>query len=147
MPFEKTPGTEVMESVLTWPMRSMRSHVDRPRRMLMLRFDHEISATKEARGGRRITSSEPSGRRWRVRNEAKAEREEHIKNVMAKNTTVAENGIQGSFAPITEHSPAAWPANSIHLSLQGKGGVGKSLIASILAQYFTDRCREIQCID
>ena len=58
---------------------------------------------------------------------------------MAKNTTVAENGIQGSFAPVTEHSPAECPANSIHLSLQGKGGVGKSLIASILAQYFTDR--------
>jgi hypothetical protein len=66
---------------------------------------------------------------------------------MAKNTTVAENGIQGFFAPITENSPAACPANSIHLSLQGKGGVGKSLIASILAQYFIDRCREIQCID
>lgn len=37
--------------------------------------------------------------------------------------------------------------NSIHLSLQGKGGVGKSLIASILAQYFRDRGREIHCID
>jgi hypothetical protein len=66
---------------------------------------------------------------------------------MAKNTTVAENGIQGSFVPVTENIPAARPGNSIHLSLQGKGGVGKSLIASILAQYFADRRREIQCID
>ena len=28
---------------------------------------------------------------------------------------------------------------SIHLSLQGKGGVGKSLVASLLAQYFRHR--------
>jgi len=37
--------------------------------------------------------------------------------------------------------------NAIHLSLQGKGGVGKSLIASILAQYFNARDKRIQCID
>jgi hypothetical protein len=37
--------------------------------------------------------------------------------------------------------------NSIHLSLQGKGGVGKSLIASVLAQYFRDRGRDVRCID
>ena len=37
--------------------------------------------------------------------------------------------------------------NSIHLSLQGKGGVGKSLIASILAQYFQHTQRDLQCID
>ena len=35
----------------------------------------------------------------------------------------------------------------IHLSLQGKGGVGKSLVASILAQYFRSSGRAIQCID
>ena len=28
---------------------------------------------------------------------------------------------------------------SVHLSLQGKGGVGKSLVASLLAQYFRHR--------
>jgi CobQ/CobB/MinD/ParA nucleotide binding domain. len=38
-------------------------------------------------------------------------------------------------------------ANSIHLSLQGKGGVGKSLVASILAQYFRARGRAVRCID
>ena len=37
--------------------------------------------------------------------------------------------------------------NSIHLSLQGKGGVGKSFIASILAQYFRARQKAVCCID
>ncbi len=36
---------------------------------------------------------------------------------------------------------------AIHLSLQGKGGVGKSLVASILAQYFLSRSRVVNCID
>ena len=36
---------------------------------------------------------------------------------------------------------------TIHLTLQGKGGVGKSLVASILAQYFRHRGTEIHCLD
>ena len=36
---------------------------------------------------------------------------------------------------------------TIHLTLQGKGGVGKSLVASILAQYFRHHGKEIHCID
>ena len=36
---------------------------------------------------------------------------------------------------------------AVHLSLQGKGGVGKSLIASILAQFFRHKGEEIQCVD
>ena len=36
---------------------------------------------------------------------------------------------------------------AIHMSLQGKGGVGKSLIASLLAQYFNGRGDAVQCID
>jgi hypothetical protein len=36
---------------------------------------------------------------------------------------------------------------TIHLTLQGKGGVGKSLVASILAQYFRHRGTEIHCVD
>lgn len=40
-----------------------------------------------------------------------------------------------------------WPENSIHLSLQGKGGVGKTLVASILAQYFRHAGRDLKCID
>lgn len=36
----------------------------------------------------------------------------------------------------------------IHLSLQGKGGVGKSLVASLLAQYFRHRRNvAVRCID
>jgi hypothetical protein len=51
-----------------------------------------------------------------------------------------------------EHTEAARNSGTahqdgIHLSLQGKGGVGKSLVASILAQYFRHRGRSIQCID
>ena len=37
--------------------------------------------------------------------------------------------------------------NAIHMSLQGKGGVGKSLAASMLAQYFMARGRSVRCID
>jgi CobQ/CobB/MinD/ParA nucleotide binding domain len=36
---------------------------------------------------------------------------------------------------------------TVHLSLQGKGGVGKSLVASILAQYLLDRGKTVRCID
>jgi hypothetical protein len=36
---------------------------------------------------------------------------------------------------------------SVHLSLQGKGGVGKSLIASILAQYLSHQAQGVRCID
>jgi hypothetical protein len=36
---------------------------------------------------------------------------------------------------------------AIHLTLQGKGGVGKSLVASIIAQYLKDKGREVRCID
>jgi len=39
------------------------------------------------------------------------------------------------------------PKGVIHLSLQGKGGVGKSLIASIVAQYYIERGVRVQCID
>src|ERR1700722_10238063 len=35
----------------------------------------------------------------------------------------------------------------IHLTLQGKGGVGKSLVASVLAQFFKSSGRDVKCID
>lgn len=38
-------------------------------------------------------------------------------------------------------------AHAVHLSLQGKGGVGKSLIAAILAQYLRHKGQVVQCID
>ena len=37
--------------------------------------------------------------------------------------------------------------SAIHMSLQGKGGVGKSLAASVLAQYFMARGKAVRCID
>src|SRR5689334_11845411 len=42
---------------------------------------------------------------------------------------------------------SAAATNTIHLSLQGKGGVGKSLVASILAQYLISRGLTVRCID
>ena len=48
----------------------------------------------------------------------------------------------------TAGGPAKQPAvPTIHLTLQGKGGVGKSLVASILAQYFRHHGKELHCID
>ena len=38
-------------------------------------------------------------------------------------------------------------ATSIHISLQGKGGVGKSLISSILSQYLLSKGQDVQGID
>ena len=37
--------------------------------------------------------------------------------------------------------------NTIHFVLQGKGGVGKSLISSIIAQYFQGVYDNTECID
>jgi hypothetical protein len=38
-------------------------------------------------------------------------------------------------------------AATVHFSLQGKGGVGKSVVASWLAQYFRSKDRTVTCID
>src|SRR5207245_11588286 len=50
------------------------------------------------------------------------------------------------------NEPSVQPTGSlgehaIHMSLQGKGGVGKSLVASILAQYLQSGNQKIECID
>ena len=39
------------------------------------------------------------------------------------------------------------PTGAVHLTLQGKGGVGKSLVASVLAQYLREKGKEVRCID
>jgi CobQ/CobB/MinD/ParA nucleotide binding domain len=44
-------------------------------------------------------------------------------------------------------NPSGSIAAAVHLSLQGKGGVGKSLIGSILAQYLRHKGQEVQCVD
>jgi hypothetical protein len=36
---------------------------------------------------------------------------------------------------------------AVHLILQGKGGVGKSLVSSILAQYFRNKQKAVHCFD
>lgn len=36
---------------------------------------------------------------------------------------------------------------TVHLSLQGKGGVGKSLVASLLSQYFMSKERTVHAVD
>jgi hypothetical protein len=51
-------------------------------------------------------------------------------------------------ATVRPERPAATACQpGIHLILQGKGGVGKSLAASILGQYFRSRGIDSQCID
>src|SRR5438876_9627819 len=39
------------------------------------------------------------------------------------------------------------PQTTLHLSLQGKGGVGKTLVASILVQYFRERGKTVCPVD
>ncbi|MGH9864904.1 MAG: conjugal transfer protein TraL [Candidatus Acidiferrales bacterium] len=39
------------------------------------------------------------------------------------------------------------PETAIHLALQGKGGVGKSLVASILIQYFLTKGAKVHAVD
>ena len=36
---------------------------------------------------------------------------------------------------------------SIHILLQGKGGVGKSLISAILSQYLLSKGQDVRCVD
>jgi CO dehydrogenase nickel-insertion accessory protein CooC1 len=38
-------------------------------------------------------------------------------------------------------------ATTIHISLQGEGGVGKSLVAAILSQYLASRGQDVHGID
>ena len=54
--------------------------------------------------------------------------------------------IQDSNEPSIQPT-ASSGEHAIHMSLQGKGGVGKSLVASILAQYFQSREQKIECVD
>lgn len=50
-------------------------------------------------------------------------------------------------AKTTTENNGSEAAGAIHLTLQGKGGVGKSLVASLLAQYFREVGRDVRCID
>lgn len=48
---------------------------------------------------------------------------------------------------VTTERAVCTSSAAIHLTLQGKGGVGKSFVSSILAQYFTNRAVPVRCID
>jgi hypothetical protein len=49
---------------------------------------------------------------------------------------------------VDPNSAAGLDGTTVHLSLQGKGGVGKSFVASLLAQYFRHRKTvAVRCID
>ncbi len=48
---------------------------------------------------------------------------------------------------MTKTSGSEIGATSIHISLQGKGGVGKSLISAILSQYLLSKGQDVQGID
>lgn len=65
---------------------------------------------------------------------------------MAKNNGVAIT----SDSPLTAANGSLLrrgAATDVHLSLQGKGGVGKSFVASILAQYLVARNVSVRCVD
>jgi hypothetical protein len=49
--------------------------------------------------------------------------------------------------PKNQNGTASDLPPAIHLTLQGKGGVGKSLIAAVLAQYLQENGRDVHCID
>jgi hypothetical protein len=60
----------------------------------------------------------------------------------------SKSSLARSNSELREQTLKAEPAiSAIHLTLQGKGGVGKSLVASILAQYFRHHGKELHCID
>jgi CO dehydrogenase nickel-insertion accessory protein CooC1 len=39
------------------------------------------------------------------------------------------------------------PPTTVHLVLQGKGGVGKSFVSAILAQYLRSKSATLHCLD
>lgn len=63
---------------------------------------------------------------------------------MTEDTTVE---MRDAIPNGTGHQMPTRMAHGIHMSLQGKGGVGKSLVSSILAQYFAARGQTVHCFD
>src|ERR1700756_4227836 len=48
---------------------------------------------------------------------------------------------------VTKTSGNGSSSTSIHVALQGKGGVGKSLISAILSQYLLSKGQDVRCVD
>jgi Mrp family chromosome partitioning ATPase len=57
--------------------------------------------------------------------------------------TTALNGVVGG----SSETGTGTATSAVHLVLQGKGGVGKSFVASILGQYFRERNKNVSCVD
>src|ERR1051325_6140975 len=64
-------------------------------------------------------------------------------------TSRSSSEPKGAKMAKTESQPTGDPGRQaeIHMTLQGKGGVGKSLVASVLAQYFGEQGRVVRCVD
>lgn len=60
---------------------------------------------------------------------------------------MATKAQQAANETLTAASALSQPAPQIHMTLQGKGGVGKSMVSSFLAQYLTASGRPVACID
>src|ERR1700723_3173023 len=58
---------------------------------------------------------------------------------------MAKNNSNGNDAGAAPEAPAVTP--TIHLILQGKGGVGKSVVATWLAEFLIGRGQPVQCFD
>lgn len=61
-----------------------------------------------------------------------------------KNETVTEISAKKSSTP---DQKATGLENTVHLVLQGKGGVGKSFVAALLAEYIKDKAKELAAFD
>ena len=58
---------------------------------------------------------------------------------------MAKNNTNGTETGAALAAPAFTP--TIHLILQGKGGVGKSIVASWLAEFLIARGQPVRCFD
>ena len=52
-----------------------------------------------------------------------------------------------SSAPASSLEAASKPMRKVHAVMQGKGGVGKTYIASLIAQFLTERGEPVVCLD
>lgn len=60
---------------------------------------------------------------------------------------MATKAQQAADEALTAAPALSQAAPQIHMTLQGKGGVGKSMVSSLLAQYLTASDRPVTCID
>ncbi|GBQ34866.1 P-loop NTPase family protein [Acidocella aminolytica] len=66
-------------------------------------------------------------------------------NISLESSPTSETSNPPSIAGIPQKIEKR--TNEIHLVLQGKGGVGKSFVATLLAEYFQDKFTDLRCYD